>query len=158
MPGKGDTYRSYEVHGDSVDGLRDGLLAIGMPTHRHVEALAIVAEVVQANDVVDFRWYIPPVTQEVCCYWDAHERNVLWINQATVSIRADGGIARPTRALTWNKQEGQIIGWLLPGAESGRGGGRRQSPIAEVRCPVTSIRQPAGRVCPECDVVHVDQE
>ena len=158
VAGKDDTYRSYEVHGDSVESLRNGFEAIGMPAHRQAEAQAIVREVLQANQVVNFRWYVPPATREVCCYWDTQKKNVLWVNAATVSILAEEEIDRPTRALTWSKQDGLIVGWLLPGAESGRGGGPRQSPIAEVTCPVTFIRQPAGRPCPDCEVVHHEYE
>ncbi len=154
MTPKGDAYRSYEVHGDSVETIRQGFEAIGMLGHRQAEAEANVREVVTANEVVDFRWYLPPGTPEVCCYWDEQEKNVLWVNSATVSILAEEEIVRPARSLTWSKQRGAIVGWLLPGAESGRGGGPRQSPVADVACPVTFIRQPAGQPCPECEVIH----
>lgn len=126
MTGKGDAYKAYEVHGDSVETIRHGFEAIGMPTHRQAEAQAIVRDVLGANDVTDFRWYLPPTTPEVCCYWDGQEKNVLWVNSASVSILADDDIAQPARPLTWSKQEGAIVGWLLPAAE--RVGARRGPP------------------------------
>lgn len=157
MTPKGTANEAYEVHGNSVEVIRQGLEAIGMPAHRQAAAQAIVREVLEANQAVDFRWYVPPGTPEVCCYWDGHEANVLWITSATVYVPVDKGIGRPARALTWRKQGGTHVGWLLPGAEAGRGGGPRQSPVAEVTCPVTFLRQPAGQPCPECEVVHTAQ-
>lgn len=154
MPPKGAVNETYEVHGNSIETIRRGFEAIAMPGHRHAEAGMIVHEVLEANKVVDFRWYVPPGTPEVCCYWDDQETNVLWITSANVAIPADKGIARPRRALTWSKLDGAIVGWLLPGSESGRGGGLRKAEVPEVTCPVTFIRQPAGQPCPECEVVH----
>lgn len=125
-----------------------------MPAHRHAEAQSILREVIDANNVVKFRWYKPPSTPEVCCYWDDHETNVLWVHAGSISFPADKEIARPARAPTLSKDGGSILGWSLPGSESGRGGGRHKPTVAEVQCPVAFLLQPAGQSCPECEVVH----
>lgn len=51
MNGKGHVNKRYRVHGDGVDSLWTGFDKIAMPEHRRGEALAIVREVVEANDV-----------------------------------------------------------------------------------------------------------
>lgn len=157
MAPKGDAHRGYAVHGDSVDTIRAGFDSIGMLAHRQAEAQSIVREVVEANGVVDFRWYKPDDTPELCCYWDDLDRNVLWVTVANVHIPMDRGPVQPERPLTWSKEAGAFVGWLLPGAESGSGGGGRPKlRVAEVRCPVTFILQPAGQPCPDCEIVHSD--
>lgn len=45
--------------------------AIGMPSARRSLALGIVGEVVEANEVRNFRWHKPHATVELCCTWDA---------------------------------------------------------------------------------------
>jgi hypothetical protein len=157
--GKGDANKRYRVHGDGVDSLRAGFHEIGMPENRRGEARAIVREVVEANDVREFRWYKTEGKDELCCYWDDHAANVLWITPNNVHIKADTSLVRrPQRTATWREdRDGGGVGWLLPGADRGAGGGRLRPKAADVRCPVTYIWQPAGTVCSSCDVVHSEE-
>jgi hypothetical protein len=153
--GKGDANKRYRVHGDGVDPLTTGFNEIRMPQHRQREALAIVREVAAANGVRSFHWYKYESKAELCCYWDHHTANVLHITPTNVHIRADTSqIRRPPRAITWRDRDGMAVGWLLPGADPGAGGGRRRPIAAKERCPVTYMWLPAGSICPDCDVVH----
>ena len=153
--GKGDANKRYAVHGDGLDSIREGFDHLGMPDYRRGEAFRVVSEVLAANDVVDFRWYKTDGTNELACYWDDQPSNVLWVTSSEVHIPADRGrVQRPARAVNWQKEGGARVGWLLPGAERGTGGGRREPEAAAVLCPETFIRQPVGSVCPTCDVVH----
>lgn len=158
MRGKGDANRRYRVHGDGVGSLVAGFDEIGMPPHRRVEALAIVRELVDANDVREFRWYKTEGKDELCCYWDDHQVNLLWITANNVHVTADTLLVRrPQRATTWREgRDGGGVGWLLPGAVRGAGGGRPRPEASGLRCPVTYLWQPAGTVCPSCEVVHVE--
>ena len=153
--GKGDANRRYAVHGDGLASIRDGFNELAMPEHRRAEAFSIVSEVLAANRVVDFRWYRTEVTNELACYWDDQPTNVLWVTPSEVHIPAERGrVTRPPRPVNWEKEDGAYVGWRLPGAERGTGGGRRKPELATVLCPQTFIRQPAGSVCPDCDCVH----
>jgi hypothetical protein len=155
MSGKGNANRRYRVHGDGVDTIRNGFAELAMPEHRRPEALAIVREVLGANDAINFRWYKPDGTNELACYWGDHPYNVLWVTASEVHIPSDTSrVRRPKRSVDWQKEEGAYVGWLLPGAERGTGGGPRNSEVETVLCPDTYIRQPAGTLCPRCDVVH----
>ena len=155
MNGKGDANKRYRVHGDGVDSLSTGFHEIAMPEHRRGEALAIVREVVETNDVREFRWYRYEDKDELCCYWDDHAANVLWITANNVHVKADTSLVRrPQRTTTWRDRDGGCVGWLLAGADRGAGGGRQRPKAAEVLCPVTYLLHPAGSVCPDCDVAH----
>jgi len=155
MVGKGDANREYRIHGDGVATLRAGFDEVAMPPFRRAEAMRIVTEVLDANAAVDFRWYKPEGTLEIASYWDHHDRNVMWVTPAEVHILADETrVKRPSRSLTWWKGGGDYVGWLLPGAEKGLGGGRREPAIATVLCPLSYLRIPVGSVCPACDIVH----
>jgi hypothetical protein len=126
-----------------------------MPEHRRAEAYRIVGEVLAANDVVDFRWYKTDGKSELVCYWDDQPANALWVTASEVHIPSDTArVMRPGRPVDWQKEDGAYVGWLLPGAERGTGGGRRESEVATALCPETFIRQPAGTLCPRCEVVH----
>jgi hypothetical protein len=57
-------------------------------------------------------------------------------------------------SLMGERDEPDEVGWLLPGAVRGVGGGPQRPKAAEVRCPETFVWQPAGSVCPDCDVLH----
>jgi len=155
--GKGDLNERYKVHGNDLDSLRQGFREIGMPENRYREALAIVREITEANDVREFRWYKTEGKDELCCYWDKQTVNVLWITPSNVHMRAETSLVqRPQRATTWRgeRDEPDEVGWLLPGADRGPGGGPQRPKAAEVLCPETFVWQPAGTVCPVCDVVH----
>ncbi len=155
MSPKGDTNKRYEIHGDSLTTLRTAFTEIVMPEHRHSEAAAIISEVLTANAVQEFHWYKTPGTAELACYWDQAPQNLLWITATEVHIPSDETkVKRPTRSINWDKQNGAYVGWLLPGAERGAGGGKRAREITTVLCPETFIGQPSGSVCPDCDVVH----
>ena len=152
MSDKGDYHRTYEIHGDGLESIWRGFAELGMPQGRQAEAFAIVSEVVEANRAAGFRWYKTPGTNELACYWDGATVNMLWITAGEAHIAAD--TARPERALTWSKQDGAYVGWLLPGADGGTGGGPKKVEVAKVLCPVTYLWQPAGQPCLECEVVH----
>jgi hypothetical protein len=149
---KGDAYTCYSVHGDSIDSLAEGFIALGMPASRRSAASQIVREVLKVNNVTVFRWYKTEGTNELSCYWDDAKVNMLWVTSTDVHIERD--TRRPERAHDWDKQDGKYIGWLLPGAERGTGGGRRASEVATVLCPESFIRQPLGSTCPTCDAIH----
>lgn len=107
------------------------------------------------KNVVNFRWYKSDGANELACYWDDQPTNVLWVAPGDVHVPADRiRVTRPTRSLNWEKDNGAHVGWLLPGAERGTGGGRRQPDVATVRCPERFIHQPAGSICPDCDYIH----
>jgi hypothetical protein len=65
--GKGDQHRRYAIHGDGIDSIRAGFDEIAMPSERRNEAVKIISEVLDANDVQEFRWYKTPGTDELCC-------------------------------------------------------------------------------------------
>ena len=79
----------------------------------------------------------------------------MWITANNVHVHADPSVVQrpPQRSVTWVGHDG-CVGWLLPGADRGTGGGRQQPRASQVRCPVTFLWQPAGTVCQECDEVH----
>jgi hypothetical protein len=125
-----------------------------MDPARQRAALAIVTEILEVNDGRRFVWYVPPSTPEVCSYWDDAPTNLLWITNAGVHLKRGGPVDLLPRAITYQKQDGDYVGWLLPGAEAGVGGGTRQAEVTTVLCPATSLHQPAGTICPDCDIVH----
>jgi hypothetical protein len=128
-----------------------------MPEPRQGEALAIVREVAAVNGVRHLRWYKYESKDEFCCYWDGHTANVLWITPTNVHIQADSPLVRrPSCTVTWRDHDGACVGWLLPGADAGTGGGRSRPKAAKVRCPVTHLWLPAGTVCPDCDLVQTE--
>lgn len=155
MAGKRDQNQRYEVHGDSIASLSRACAEIGMPEYRRSTAVEIVREVLAANGGVDFYWYVPPATDEVCCYWDDAEQNELWINPGEIHISSDEArTKRPERQLTYSKQDGAYVGWLLPGGQMGSGGGQERAKVATVLCPETYVHVPAGQPCSHCEVVH----
>lgn len=153
MAGKRDRNRRYDVHGDGVETVRDGLAEIGMDDSRRSAAVRLVGEVLEANGATDFRWYKTSGKDELACYWGDWTKNVLWVTPSEVHIRASDPIVRP-HPTTWAGRNGDLIGWLLPGAVSGGGGGRAMPPVKGVICPATGITQPPGTECTYCEVVH----
>jgi hypothetical protein len=149
---KGDAYRRYPIHGNTVESLTEGFDALCMPESRRSQAMQIVREVLKANGVSVFRWYKTERTNELACYWDDADVNKLWITPTEVHVECR--TPRPERALTWDKEGGKYVGWLLPGAERGTGGGARTVEMPTVLCPETFLRQPAGSICPTCEVSH----
>lgn len=143
----------YDVHGDGVENLREGLAEVGMEDSRRSAAVRLVEEVLEANGAVDFYWYKTSGKDELACYWDDLDKNVLWVTRSEVHVRADDPVIRP-HPTNWRGRNGELVGWLLPGAESGPGWGPSKPPITEVTCPQTGIKQPAGRECSYCEVVH----
>lgn len=155
MPGKRDQNRNYKVHGTGVSSLYAGFDEIGMPPYRRSTAISFVTEVLEANGARDFYWYVPPSTPEICCYWDDAEQNQLWINPGQLHISSDETrTKRPARPLTFSKQDGQYVGWFLPGGQSGTGGGPAPTQVATVVCPVTFLHVPAGVPCSDCEIIH----
>lgn len=155
MAPKGDKHLEYSVHGTGLASLHDGFDAIKMPAHRSGDALAIAGEVLTANKANTFRWYLVESTQELCCWWDDHEHNVMWIRSHEVHIPADESVvARPARAITYQRSDGDYVGWLLPGGEMGTGGGPQTQAARFVMCPREFMEVPAGSECPWCEEVH----
>lgn len=152
MNEKGDKYLEYNVHGDGIDSIQTGFDEIGMPRNRHNEAIAIIREVLQANNATNFRWYKPPATDELSCYWEGARINMLWVTPIDVHVDVD--TPKPDRKTNWEKQDGQYVGWLLPGANAGAGGGPKHANIPTVLCPKEFIHIPAGVQCPYCEVEH----
>lgn len=143
----------HAVNGD-FEALREGFAAIGMPQERWAEASAIVREVLDANGASGFRWYKPDRTDELACTWVGVGQNALWIAGNNVHVSpATTGVTLPSRPLTYSKENG-AVGWLLPGASTGTGGGRRRPGVRWIACPVTQELQPAGSECPDCSTVH----
>lgn len=161
MAPKGDAHRSYDLHGDTVESMRAGFEAIGMPPHRWAEAHDIVTEVLQANGATVFRWYKVPQKAELPCWWDDAERNLLWVWANNVHTAAPDGvpiIAMPARRVDYRTDEAfPRRGWLLPGGTTGTGGGPAKPTAEQVRCPTTTMLVPAGQVCSHCDEVHETQ-
>lgn len=152
MSPKKDAYLEYDVHGEGVTSLRDGFAQIQMPPERWDEAIEIVTEVLNANGVSQFYWYKPPATNELCGYWDDADVNMIWVSPSDVHVHAR--TPRPPRATTMQRDEGNLIGWLLPGANSGAGGGPRRAKASKVTCPDTNLDIPAGSECPYCGIEH----
>ena len=157
MAGKRARNQTYEIHGGDTESLHRGFDAIGMPERRRSAAIEIVTEVLAANDVKDFYWYMPPTTPEVSCYWDDATRNLLWVTAGEVHVTNDPSVLRPPRPTTWSKASGDYVGWLLPGADASTGGGALPKPheVETALCPVSFVHQPAGVLCPDCEIVHV---
>lgn len=152
MTPKGNKYLDYEIHGEGLDSIRAGFGELGMPLERRDVALRIIREVLDANGVQVFRWYKTPGTNELCCYWDDADVNMLWVTPGDVHIEAS--TPRPARPPNWQKQDGKYIGWLLPGANAGTGGGQWHVEVATVLCPETFLYIPAGSECPNCEFIH----
>lgn len=150
MRAKGNTYRDYDIHGDDVESLRNGFAHIQMPAARWEAALEIVREVLTANDVARFYWYVPPTTAQICGYWDEAEVNMIWISPSEVHMNAQ--TPRPQRAPTMERGEGAEIGWLLPGAKSGSGGGHKERKTTAPLCPTCFIKVAPGSECMFCGV------
>lgn len=150
----GDRYLSYDVHGSGIGTLPEGFAHLAMAPARQRAAQQIVAELLKLNKAKRFVWYVPPATPEVCSYWDEAPTNLLWIHSAAVVIKRDGPVTPLERPTNYRKQDGDYVGWLLPGAEAGVGGGRTRPEIDTVLCPITSLCQPAGSICPDCEIVH----
>lgn len=155
MAARNDRYQDYEVHGAGISSLPAGLAHLTMTAARREAAQNLVAEVLVRNDADKFVWYMPPATPELACYWDGAPTNLLWITNSEVHVKADGPVTLPDRPTTWSKQDGGYVGWLLPGAEAGSGGGPKRPELPEVLCPATSLRQRAGIICPDCEIVHI---
>ena len=155
MAEKGDLHREYDIHGEGTDSLRAGFDALNMPTGRRAKAVEIVEALIATNRATGFRWYKPPGTNELACYWDGAHKNQVWITNVDVHIQTGSDVAPPSDLnYTWEKQEGAYRGWLLPGAVQTDGGGSAPAAVKDVLCPVTFIRQPAGTECPDCVMVH----
>lgn len=155
MAPKGDKHLGYPVHGTGLASIREGFVAINMPEHRRDDAYKLVGEVLAANHATTLRWYLVDSTQELCCWWDDHERNVMWVRSHEVHIDADETlVTRPPRSTTYHRSDGDYVGWLLPGGEMGTGGGSPTSQTAFVLCRREHMQVPAGSVCPWCEVVH----
>ena len=152
MAPKADKHLQYAVHGDGLGSLRGGLIAIRMPEMRRAAAIEIVRHVTESNNARAFRWYKTDGKDELCCWWDNHESNVMWIWQNHVHLKTEA-VSLPPRPTTWVGEDGHV-GWLLPGGLSGTGGHIRESRPPTTICPVTFIQQPAGSECPNCEVPH----
>lgn len=151
---RADRYLNYKIHGEGISSLPAGLSHLVMVTARQQAAQSLAAEVLACNDGDDFVWYKTKSTPELACYWDGAPTNLLWITNSEVHVKADGPVVLLNRPTTWSKQEGEYVGWLLPGAEAGSGGGPKRTELPEVLCPATSLRQRAGIICPDCEIVH----
>jgi hypothetical protein len=149
---KGEHHKTYAIHGDGIDSIRAGFDKLAMSAERRNEAIKIIREVLDANHVRVFRWYKTPGTNELSCYWDDADVNMLWVTPGDVHIEAS--TSRPARSPNWQKQNGKYIGWLLPGANAGTGGGVKEAEVATVLCPETFLHIPVGSVCPTCEIVH----
>ena len=155
MTDKGTHDETYEIHGNGLETLGDGFDALGLARNRREEALRLVTSVFEADDGRCFRWYKTAGTNELSCYWDGKNQNVLWITNTEVHVLADEAIVRrPDRTTTWQKEAGKYIGWLLPGAVAGEGGARPKAEVATTLCPETFLHIPAGSECPDCLVIH----
>ena len=145
------------MSGNDFSSLLEGFSAIGMPAHRRSVARALIEAVAESNSVVEFHWYKSAGSNELCCYWDGSEVNLLWIGPGQVHVRADGPVVRPSRPIDWRNSEGTLVGWTLPGfiqGESSRGGSVRA--VDRVPCPRhLAPAQPVGAECPVCCEVHV---
>lgn len=59
---------------------------------------------------------------------------MLWVTSAEVHVVSDEDrVALPDRPLTWQKENGAYVGWLLPGAVAGTGKGRRETAAGSAR-------------------------
>lgn len=155
MAGKRESIQQYEMHGHEVASLGRGFDELGMPTYRRATAIEIVHEVLEANKASDFYWYKPPATDELCCYWDDAELNLMWINSGELHVRNDpASVVMPPRPITYTRTDNELVGWLLPGGEAGTGGNSGKPKARSVLCPVTFIRRPVGELCPDCEVEH----
>lgn len=155
MAGRRSGNQTYDVHGEGVASLVRGFDELGMPEHRRAAALEVVREVVAVNAVTDFYWYCIRSGSEICCYWDDADQNQMWINTTGIVLREDQSLAKlPERTRDYVLDEGRLAGWLLPGAETGTGGGPQTRAIPTVNCPETFLPVPVGSKCPDCDVVH----
>ena len=152
-PPKGDIHLTYRVHGSGLSSLVEGFSHIGMPEHRRKEATAIISEILDANGVGVFRWYKTDSLNELCCYWDDAAANMMWVGPGQIHIKST--TPRPSRAITWTKAGGNEVGWLLPGAVAGSGGGPATTVVAsKVLCPDSGVLIPVGTLCPYCDEAH----
>lgn len=158
MAAKGDAHLDYDLHGETVESMRSGFEAIGMPPYRWPEALSIISEVLAANDAARFRWYKVPQKAELPCWWGDAERNLLWVWANNVHTAAPDGepiIRMPPRRVDYRTDEGfPRRGWLLPGGTTGTGGGPPKPAARQVRCPATTMLVPEGQTCSHCDEVH----
>lgn len=144
MPGKRTQNWSYAVHGEGISSLTPGFDEIGMPAHRRTAAVEIIREVLTANGASDFYWYKPPATEELCCYWDDATRNLMWINAGELHVISEPSIvALPARPVTYRKQDGDLVGWLLPAPKPERAAGP-----ASQRCPPCSALTSSSRYLP----------
>ena len=90
---------SHLIHGDGLESIRTGFDELAMPSNRRNDAYALVAEVLKVNEAVVFCWYKTKGTEELACYWDDHETNVLWVTVGHVHIQKDSAsVRRPTEA------------------------------------------------------------
>ena len=155
MSSKAQRNETYERHGAGVDTLSIGFDELVMPHERRSMAIDIVRELLAANGASVLKWYMTAKTPEIACYWDDHEQNLLWITNTELHVMADSAIAAlPDRPLSWEKQGGRYVGWLLPGASSGTGGGKRNTAVATVLCPEQFVQVPADAACDYCEVFH----
>lgn len=154
MVASGDRYQIYDVHGRGVDTVPTGCAALAMSDTRQRAVVEIVSELLVLNDAERFVWYLPPATPELSCYWGGAATNLLWITTGAVHIKRNGPVIQRLRPFNYQKADGDHVGWLLPGAEAGTGGGPKRREVATVLCPASSLQQPAGQLCPDCEIVH----
>ena len=148
---KGTSNEDYEVHGNGAETLAEGLRVLSMPEHRRKAALELVREILAVNQATEFRWYMPEKTEQILCYWDDQPRISVWIERSNIHMRKDETVARlPAIPTTWSKSGDYKVGWLLPGAESGAGGGPRKAEPKEVLCPNCFLLIPVETDCFEC--------
>jgi len=121
MEPKSNKNTDYSFHGNDVDSMKVGFEQIGMPHHRWDEAISIVNEVREANGVRSFRWYKVENTDELACYWDDATKNLLWVQRHEVHVLKE--VSLPARPVDYTRDDGELIGWLLPGGSTGTGGG-----------------------------------
>ncbi len=158
-PGGAERHRRYKLHGEGFDSLSTGFNALVMPEARRTTAVAIVHEVLEANGALLLKWYMTPGTPEVACFWDDETQNTLWITAGHVHVAAESTtVIRSARPVNWEKADGRYVGWLLPGAAAGDGGGKRACQVATVLCPEAFVMVPAGIVCDYCGVDHSIEE
>lgn len=92
-----------EAEGNDFPSMLQGFSCIGMPPERRSAARALVEEVAKSNAVRDFHWYKPAGSNELSCYWDGSDVNLLWIGPGHVHVRADGPVVRPDRPVDWRR-------------------------------------------------------
>ena len=154
MPPESTT--DVEASGTDVPSILRGFAFLGMLPKDQSVARALVDEIVERNSVKRFEWYKPAGTNELACYWDGSQVNLMWITPGHVHVRANGPVVGPERPADWSKANGEWVGWTLPSfAGGGTSSGADRPRVVTVSCPRhLAPPQPAGAECPECCEVH----